>query len=69
MLVIRDVLTRTLLYQAIELYEKALPLVETNAHSAKWLAHHTSSYGEILRKVRDVSTVYLQLHYAVSLRW
>lgn len=38
--------------EAIELYERALPLVDTNAHSSKWLAVHTSSYGEILLKVR-----------------
>lgn len=37
--------------EAIELYERALPIVDTNAHSAKWLAHHISAYGEILRKV------------------
>lgn len=41
--------------EAIELYERALPLVDTNAHSPKWLAHHISSYGEILRKVKKDS--------------
>lgn len=40
--------------EGIDLYERALPLVDTNAHSAKWLAHHISSYAEILRKVIPV---------------
>eukprot|EP00804_Cyclotella_cryptica_P020226 CCRYP_010919-RA/>CCRYP_010919-RA protein AED:0.03 eAED:0.03 QI:456/1/1/1/1/1/5/369/1533 len=35
---------------AIKLYERALPIVDTKIHSPKWLAHHISSYGEILRK-------------------
>lgn len=40
--------------EAIELYERALPIVDTNAHSAKWVAHHIGSYGEILRKVTNM---------------
>ena len=44
---------------AIKLYERALPIVDTKTHSPKWLAHHISSYGEILRKVSSGLLCYL----------
>jgi hypothetical protein len=37
--------------EAIELYERAVPIVDKKTHSPKWLARHISSFGEILRKV------------------
>lgn len=42
--------------EAIDLYEKALPLIDSGSHSPKWLANHISSYGEILRKVKRIMT-------------
>ena len=40
--------------EAIDLYEKALPLIDSGSHSPKWLANHVSSFGEILRKVKRI---------------